>query len=458
MGLTERDLYYNSFEKFLSKNREIKSLDKEIQEFKYQKYEENRKKFIEEAKKTRKELKKKQKIQKNMKKSFSTSFVQTQGEKKLNNEKIRLDFYQKQQIGELLNIIEREYKRTELEKKLENQENLRIQREEEIRKMRKKGIMENAQRDKLQMLKMEQHTKKINDELIRKEKKREEEEKKLMIKNELRKKEEEKERKERQNEIKLKEEEFQRRLDNLYKLQIKKRNKMEKQLLLKEEIQKKNLEEIKNKKDKEIKARVRSTDEKIQKCSELIKLKDDERNKKNELLYYKKNKLIEEKLNLQKELDKKLLHQRLVQSALKREEIEENIKRKERILELNRLKLLNEIEEKDKRINLVKSKKLELWEKQKQLSKDFEENRRKLLKRFNLIMAKRNNKTKDEIIQEIFDDNDSYKIMKRNKPTLNISSTNKSENIINNNKMKDHIFLTNLSLAGLNGYKNKSMK
>ena len=250
MGLTERDLYYNSFEKFLSKNREIKSLDKEIQEFKYQKYEENRKKFIEEAKKTRKELKKKQKIQKNMKKSFSTSFVQTQGEKKLKNEKVRLDFYQKQQIGELLNIIEREYKRTELEKKLENQENLRIQREEEIRKMRKKGIMENAQRDKLQMLKMEQHAKKINDELIRKEKKREEEEKKLMIKNELRKKEEEKERKERQNEIKLKEKEFQRRLDNLYKLQIKKRNKMEKQLLLKEEIQKKNLEEIKNKKDK----------------------------------------------------------------------------------------------------------------------------------------------------------------------------------------------------------------
>ena len=235
-----------------------------------------------------------------MKKSFSTSFVQTQGEKKLNNEKIRLDFYQKQQIGELLNIIEREYKRTELEKKLENQENLRIQREEEIRKMRKKGIMENAQRDKLQMLKMEQHAKKINDELIRKEKKREEEEKKLMIKNELRKKEEEKERKERQNEIKLKEEEFQRRLDNLYKLQIKKRDKMEKQLLLKEEIQKKNLEEIKNKKDKEIKARVRSTDEKIQKCSELIKLKDDERNKKNELLYYKKNKVIVDKLNLNK--------------------------------------------------------------------------------------------------------------------------------------------------------------
>ena len=61
MGLSETDLYYNSFEKYLSKNSELKLLDKEIQLFKYQKHEENRKKFIEEAKKTRKELKKKQK-------------------------------------------------------------------------------------------------------------------------------------------------------------------------------------------------------------------------------------------------------------------------------------------------------------------------------------------------------------------------------------------------------------
>ena len=60
-----------------------------------------------------------------------------------------------------------------------------------------------------------------------------------MLKNELKKKKEEKERKEREIEVKLKEEQFQKRLDNLYKLQIKKRDKIEKQILLKEEIQKK---------------------------------------------------------------------------------------------------------------------------------------------------------------------------------------------------------------------------
>ena len=162
LGLSENDLYYNSFEKYLSKNSEIKLLDKEIQQFKYQIHEENRKKYIEEAKKTRIELKKKQK--KNLKKSLSSSYVLTQGEKKIKNEMIRLNYNQKQKIGELLNIIEREYKREELSKKLETQENMRIQREEEIKKLREKTKLEHEMRDRLQMLKMEQRAKNIRDE------------------------------------------------------------------------------------------------------------------------------------------------------------------------------------------------------------------------------------------------------------------------------------------------------
>ena len=389
-----------------------------------------------------------------MKKSLSSSYVLTQGKNILANEKARLNFYQKQQIGELLNIIEREYKREELEKKLEIQENLRIQREEEIRKLRQKEKIEHDLRDKLQMLKMEQREKNIRDEMIRKEKERKEEERKFMIKNELRRKEEEKERKERQIEIKLKEEEFQRRLDDLYRLQIKKRDKIEKQLLQKEEIQRKNLEEIRSIKDKKLKARVKSTEQKIQRCSEIIKMKNEEKNAKIKSLFLKKNKLIEEKLNLQKEIGKKMLHQRLVQSAIKREEVEENLRRKEKIMERNRIRLLNELEEKDKRINLVRSQKIQIWEEQKKLSKNFEENRRKLLKKFNIIMAKRNKKSKDEIIKEIFDDNLDYKALKRNRSNVNISTTNKSANFTNNDLNKKDIFITNLSNAGLNSNKN----
>ena len=206
--MNETDLYYNSFEKYISKNSELKLLDKELQLYKYQKHEEIRKKFIEEAKKARRELKRKEKKKKYMKKSLSSSYVLTQGAKILKNEKIRLNFNQKQQIGELLNIIEREYKREELVKKIETQENLRIKREEDLKKLREKEKFEHEMRDRLQMLKMEQRAKNIREELIRKEKKREKEEKELMLKNELRKKKEEKERKEREIEMKLKEEQF----------------------------------------------------------------------------------------------------------------------------------------------------------------------------------------------------------------------------------------------------------
>ena len=68
-------------------------------------------------------------------------------------------------------------------------------------------------------------------------------------------------------------------------------------------------------------------------------------------------------------------------------------------MERNRLRLLNEIEEKGKQINLVKSQKLKIWEEQKKLNRDFEENRKKLLKKFKLLISKRNKKSKDELKQ-----------------------------------------------------------
>ena len=75
LGLKEKDLYFISFEKYISQNSDIKLLDKKIQKYKYEKHEENRKKFIEEAKKLRKELKVKQKS--NLQKSYSSSYILT---------------------------------------------------------------------------------------------------------------------------------------------------------------------------------------------------------------------------------------------------------------------------------------------------------------------------------------------------------------------------------------------
>ena len=88
----------------------------------------------------------------------------------------------------------------------------------------------------------------------------------------MRKRAEEKEKEERLHEQKIKEEIFKKRIDNLYSLRLKRRNKIEKQLLMKEEIQKKNLEEIKLKRDKEIKERVKLTNARIQKALNTIKI------------------------------------------------------------------------------------------------------------------------------------------------------------------------------------------
>ena len=278
LGLKEKDLYFLSFEKYQSQNNDIKLLDKKIQKYKYEKHEENRKKFIEEAKRLRKELKLKQKS--NLQKSYSSSYILTQGEKILKNEKIRLDFSKKQQINELINTIERKYKQEELIKKLEFQDKLAAQREKEENIRKNKEKKEYELRDRLQALKMERRAKNIRDNLIKKQIEREEEEKKLMIKLEMKKKKEEKERKERLLDQKKKDEIYQKRLKDIYLLRSQKRENIEKQLLLKDEIQKKNLEEIKNKKNKEIQERIKITDRRTQQALETIKLKNELNNKK----------------------------------------------------------------------------------------------------------------------------------------------------------------------------------
>ena len=158
------------------------------------------------------------------------------------------------------------------------------------------------------------------------------------------------EKEERLHEQKIKEEIFKKRIDNLYSLRLKRRNKIEKQLLMKEEIQKKNLEEIKLKRDKEIKERVKLTNARIQKALNTIKIRNKQKDFKNKQYYEYKDEIIQKQLSIQREQAKNIMKERLIHSAIKREEVEENIKRKEDLLKRNRLKLMYEIEEKNKKM------------------------------------------------------------------------------------------------------------
>ena len=386
----------------------------------------------------------------NLKKSYSTSYILTQGNKLLNSERMRYKFSENQQMSFLLNIIDREYKREELEKKLKNQEKMAYQREEEIKRMREMEKLERDERDRNLALKMQQREKNIKKEILKKAKKLEEEEKKLILRNEMRKRAEEKEKEERLHEQKIKEEIFKKRIDNLYSLRLKRRNKIEKQLLMKEEIQKKNLEEIKLKRDKEIKERVKLTNARIQKALNTIKIRNKQKDFKNKQYYEYKDEIIQKQLSIQREQAKNIMKERLIHSAIKREEVEENIKRKEDLLKRNRLKLMYEIEEKNKKINIAKSQKLKIWEEQKKISRNFEEKREKMMDKFMEIMGKRRNKSKEQIISELLNNkNIGFKTIN----TTNLGSTIMQKTKNNNNS--GNIFLTNLSMRNLNNNRYK---
>ena len=392
----------------------------------------------------------KSKNKSNLKKSYSTSYILTQGNKLLNSERMRYKFSENQQMSFMLNIIDREYKREELEKKLKNQEKMAYQREEEIKRMREMEKLERDERDRNLALKMQQREKNIKKEILKKAKKLEEEEKKLILRNEMRKRAEEKEKEERLHEQKIKEEIFKKRIDNLYSLRLKRRNKIEKQLLMKEEIQKKNLEEIKLKRDKEIKERVKLTNARIQKALNTIKIRNKQKDFKNKQYYEYKDEIIQKQLSIQREQAKNIMKERLIHSAIKREEVEENIKRKEDLLKRNRLKLMYEIEEKNKKINIAKSQKLKIWEEQKKISRNFEEKREKMMDKFMEIMGKRRNKSKEQIISELLNNkNIGFKTIN----TTNLGSTIMQKTKNNNNS--GNIFLTNLSMRNLNNNRYK---
>ena len=353
----------------------------------------------------------------------------------------------------MLNLIDREHKRDELEKKLELQNKLAFAREMEIKKIREKEKIEHDERDRIQALKMKERSIRIKKEMLKKAKALEEEDKKLMEKNEMRRLAEERERKERQRAIKMKEQIFRKRIEYLYTLKLKRQQNIERQFLEKEELQRKNMEELKIRKDKEIKERIRTAERRKQRALNIIKIKNKERDLKNQKYYNKKNELIKKQLSLQAEQSKLLMRERLIQTAIRREEVEENLKRKEELLKRNRLKLLFKINEKDEMINMAKRQQLKIWDEQKKISKNFERSREKLISKFKELMGKRRKKSKEKIISELMT-NKSVEFRSFNLSLLNNSQiTDRSINTVKRNKpinnikksSNNDIFLTNLS-------------
>ena len=133
LGLEEERLYYISFDEFLQTHPELKNVQRDLQERRYNHYEEKRKRFIEEAQKQRKKIIENKRSNKKLAKSTSAAYILEQGSTMLKEERDKLKYLKNQQISELKNIIEYEFKLEEIKKKNEEKRRLQEKKEEQAR-------------------------------------------------------------------------------------------------------------------------------------------------------------------------------------------------------------------------------------------------------------------------------------------------------------------------------------
>ena len=123
--------------------------------------------------------------------------------------------------------------------------------------------------------------------------------------------------------------------------------------------------------------------------------------------------------------------------------------------EFERLKKLAEIEEKNKRVENIKIQKLKIYEERRRMNRTLENEKEYLLTRFNELMSQKKKRSKEELMNKLFNE-DNYsntkynKTIGKNKSSIDVFRT--VDNTKNNNKNEeyndfekgDDFFVTNL--------------
>jgi hypothetical protein len=159
LGYNIKKLYHISFESYIKNHPELKNFSQEIQERRYNHFEEIRLKKINEAKNKREELISIKKNKKMLKSKSTSEYFTEQESTILKNEKEKLNNLKNQQIRELKNLIEFEFKVQEMRKKNEEKLKLQEQKEEEKLKLRLKRQKEKEIEQKLLDKKKEERLK-----------------------------------------------------------------------------------------------------------------------------------------------------------------------------------------------------------------------------------------------------------------------------------------------------------
>ena len=139
--------------------------------------------------------------------------------------------------------------------------------------------------------------------------------------------------------------------------------------------------------------------EKERKCIE-ARLRNEKLMEKNRQELLKKINSNQERILKQKELNNRESQERFIETSMKKEDIEDNLRMKERAKEYERLKKLSEIEERNRRVENIKNQKMQLYEERRKMNRSLEKDKENLLLKFNEIMSQRGGKSKEEVMKE----------------------------------------------------------
>ena len=95
------------------------------------------------------------------------------------------------------------------------------------------------------------------------------------------------------------------------------------------------------------------------------------------------------------------LKEKFADLSIKMEDISQNLKRQERLFELQKIKKLAKFEEKNKRLEQMRYIRLKLQNQRRQINKNLEIDKERLMNKYSLLKLNEN-KSKEEILKELF--------------------------------------------------------
>ena len=140
--------------------------------------------------------------------------------------------------------------------------------------------------------------------------------------------------------------------------------------------------------------------EKEEKCKE-TRLKEEKEQELYRKRLFQKINLSQNQMTLRRMKNNNDLKQKLQNLSLKMEDISDNLKMKEKLYELKKIKKIEKMEEKNKRLEQMKYFKLQLQERRKNINKNIENDKERLMHKYSLLKLN-DNQSKEDVLKSLF--------------------------------------------------------